>query len=352
MKAFFRKNILEMNGYTPGEQPKKQGIIKLNTNENPFPPSPKIKKFLTNFDISKLRLYPDPLCSELRELIAKKFKVKPSNVIVGNGSDDILNIITRCCSDEINPISYFEPSYSLYSVLAKIQAAKCIPIPLEKDFSIPKNIPDEIFKAKLIFITRPNAPSGNNFPKNIIKKICLKAKGIVLIDEAYADFAEDNCIDIAINMDNVIVCRTLSKSYSLAGIRLGFAIASENIISQMMKVKDSYNVCKLTQEIAKIAITDEVYFKKNIKKIIKNRTKLTNDLKDLNFKVIESQTNFLFTSPPEHYKMNAEQIYNYLKNNGIFVRHFKGKTTENYLRITVGTEEENKKLIDKLRLIQ
>lgn len=341
-----------MSGYVPGEQPQKSKIVKLNTNENPFPPTPKIKKFLINFDISKLRLYPDSLCSELRKLIAKKFQIKPSNIIVGNGSDDILNIITRCCADETNPISYFEPSYSLYSVLAKIQAAKCIPIPLEKDFSIPRKIPDEIFKAKLIFIVRPNAPSGNNFPKDIIKKICLKAKGIVLIDEAYADFSEDNCIDMAINMDNVVVCRTLSKSYSLAGIRLGFAIANENIISQMMKVKDSYNVCRLSQEIAKIAITDENHFKKNIKKIIKNRTKLIENLKNLNFNVIDSQTNFIFTSPPDNFKLNAEQIYNYLKKNGIYVRYFKGKVTENYLRITVGTEEENKKLIDNLKHIQ
>ena len=157
---------------------------------------------------------------------------------------------------------------------------------------------------------------------------------------------------MAINMDNVVVCRTLSKSYSLAGIRLGFAIANENIISQMMKVKDSYNVCRLSQEIAKIAITDENHFKKNIKKIIKNRTKLIENLKNLNFNVIDSQTNFIFTSPPDNFKLNAEQIYNYLKKNGIYVRYFKGKVTENYLRITVGTEEENKKLIDNLKHIQ
>lgn len=352
MKNLFRKNILEMSGYVPGEQPKKKNIVKLNTNENPYPPSPKIKKFLANYDISKLRLYPDPLCDQLRTLLAAKFAVKSKNIIIGNGSDDILNLIVRACCDESKrTLACFEPSYSLYPVLAQIQGANCIKIPLSEKFEIPENIPENAFNAALFMITRPNAPTSNTFPKKTINRICDQSSGIVLIDEAYADFADDNCVDLLKKHKNLIICRTLSKSYSLAGIRLGFAIANEEIISQMMKVKDSYNVCRLTQEIAKIAIADERHFKNNIQKIKNSRQKLIAKLRKIGFYVIDSQTNFIFTSPPENCEKSAENIFTELRHKKIFVRYFKGKLTNKFLRITIGTENENNKLISNLQKI-
>ncbi|HPN85077.1 MAG TPA: histidinol-phosphate transaminase [Victivallales bacterium] len=345
MKSFFRKDILEMSGYVPGEQPKEKGIVKLNTNENPFPPSRKIKKYLSTLDIGILRLYPNPESCELRKIIADKFAVKESNVIVGNGSDDILNMIVRCCTDKKKTMAYFDPSYSLYPVLAEIQGTECVKISLEKDFSIPTEIPRKGLDSSLFMITRPNAPTSNSFPKKRIREICSKSKGIVLVDEAYADFAEDDCIDLLGKYKNLVICRTLSKSYSLAGIRLGFAIASEEIISQMMKVKDSYNVNRISQEIAKIAILDNENFERNINLIKSNRKFLIDSLRKKGFKVIDSQTNFVFAAPPGKSGKNAKETYLHLKKNRVLVRYFPGKTTGKYLRITVGTKLELDKLI-------
>ncbi len=351
MKSLFRKNILSMSGYVPGEQPKQKNIIKLNTNENPYPPSPKIKHFLAKVEIDKLRLYPDPLCTELRALLAAKFALAPENIIIGNGSDDILNIITRVCAGENRSIACFDPSYSLYPVLAQMQEAECNLIPLDKNFEMPEIIPKKALNAALFMITRPNAPTGNNFPKEKIREICSQSSGIVVVDEAYADFADDNCLDLLGNHKNLIICRTLSKSYSLAGIRLGFAIADEAIIAQMMKVKDSYNVCRLSQEIAKIAIQDDAHFKRNLSKIRSNRGKLSSALVKMGFRVVSSQANFIFASPPENSEKSAEEIFLELRNKGIFVRYFKGKITENFIRITVGTEEQHNKLLVALSRI-
>ncbi len=348
MKTPFRKEIAGMSGYVPGEQPKERGVVKLNTNENPFPPSPRIKKLLDGFDPTLLRLYPDPECSGLRRVIAAKFAVREANVIVGNGSDDILNIITRCCADKNMPVAFFEPSYSLYPVLARMQGARCIKVPLDGNFSIPRKIPDAALSAPVFMITRPNAPTGNSFPKSRVEEICRKSKGIVFADEAYADFADDNCLDLLGKFNNLIVCRTLSKSYSLAGIRLGFAIASEGIIEQMMKVKDSYNVCRLTQEIAKIAMLDDRHFRKNVGTIRENRENLSAELKKLGFEVVDSQANFVFASPPED-GPSAHEIYLKLKARRVFVRYFPGERTGRHLRITVGTRDQITRLIHLLR---
>ncbi len=346
-KTYFRENIDRMDGYTPGEQPKDMRYIKLNTNENPYPPSPAVAKALKSFCSDKLRLYPDPMACELRKTIADIFRLKQENIIVGNGSDDILTIATRAFAGEKKSIACFEPSYSLYPVLAELQDCRCIKIPLKSndDFSIPANSAEKAKSAKLFYIARPNAPTGTLFPIGEIRKICRKFKGIVFVDEAYADFADDNCVGLLSEFPNLIIGRTLSKSYSLAGLRLGYALASEKIIEGLMKVKDSYNVGTLVQAVATAALKDRKYFNETKKKICRTREYLAESLCRKGFTVCTSQSNFVFAAPPDN---DGEGLYKRLKKNGILVRYFKGPVTGRYVRITVGTDSEIKTLLKKI----
>jgi histidinol-phosphate aminotransferase len=348
--TYFRKNIEEMQGYIPGEQPKTQSLIKLNTNENPYPPSPKVAECLNSVDYDKLRLYPDPAADKLREVIAKLYVYHRENIIIGNGSDDILTIAMRSFVGEKEKVACFETTYSLYPVLAKIQNAVIAKIPLsEKDnFEFPIQLLDDKSKlflsikdAKLFFITRPNAPTGTVFDIGLVEKFSSIFKGIIFIDEAYADFAETTCIDLVKKYPNVIIGRTLSKSYSLAGIRLGWGVANETVINGMMKVKDSYNINYITQKIAISALEDQFYFKKTISTIKKTRDHLSEKLINVGFKVIPSQSNFIFVSPPNG---NGKELFEYLRKNNILVRYFPGKLTGMYMRITIGTDQQ----IDKL----
>ncbi|MFZ2658614.1 MAG: histidinol-phosphate transaminase [Victivallales bacterium] len=343
-RSYFRQNIDAIDGYTPGEQPRDMKYVKLNTNENPYPPSPAVAKALKSFCSDRLRLYPDPLSCELRKTIADIFGLKSENVIVGNGSDDILTIATRAFAGENDAIASFEPSYSLYPVLAELQGCSCIKIHLkfDGDFSIPANSAEKAEAAKLFYIARPNAPTGTLFPIDEIRKICRKFKGVVFVDEAYADFADDNCVGLLREFPNLIVGRTLSKSYALAGLRLGYALASEKIIGGMMKVKDSYNVGMLVQAIAVAALKDRKYFNETKKKICRTRAFLVESLTGKGFKVCGSQSNFVFASPADK---DGEGLYRHLKKNGVLVRYFKGPVTGRYVRITVGTDSEIKTLL-------
>lgn len=346
-KSYFRENIDGMDGYTPGEQPKDMRYIKLNTNENPYPPSPAVAKALKSFCSDRLRLYPDPMACELRKTIADIFGLKSENIIVGNGSDDILTITTRAFAGENDSIACFEPSYSLYPVLAGLQDCRCIRIPLrfDGDFSIPANTIEKAKSAKLFYIARPNAPTGTLFPIEEIRKICRKFKGVVFVDEAYADFADDNCVGLLSEFPNLIVGRTLSKSYSLAGLRLGYALASGRIIEGMMKVKDSYNVGMLVQTVATAALKDRRYFNETRRKICRTREFLAKSLGAKGFTVCKSQSNFIFAAPPDN---DGEGLYKRLKANGILVRYFRGPVTGRYVRITVGTDSEIKTLLKNI----
>ncbi|HCE45834.1 MAG TPA: histidinol-phosphate transaminase [Lentisphaeria bacterium] len=343
-KSYFRNNIDAMSGYTPGEQPKDMKYVKLNTNENPYPPSPAVAKAMKSFCTDRLRLYPDPLACELRKTIADIFRLKPENIIVGNGSDDILTITTRAFVGEGEPLASFEPSYSLYPVLAELQACRCIKIPLryDGDFHIPPDSAEKAKDARLFYIARPNAPTGTLFPIDEIKKICRKFKGVVFVDEAYADFADDNCVGLLKEFPNLIVGRTLSKSYSLAGLRLGYALASREIIEGMMKVKDSYNVGMLVQALAVAALKDRKYFNETKKKICRTRAFLVKSLNEKGFEVCGSQSNFVFAAPPDN---DGGGLYRRLKKNGILVRYFKGPVTGRFVRITVGTDGEIRTLL-------
>jgi histidinol-phosphate aminotransferase len=345
-KSYFRPEIDAMSGYTPGEQPKVMDLLKLNTNENPYPPCPAVIDGLKNINSKRLRLYPDPTADKLRDTIAEVYCYERVNIIVSNGSDDMLTIAFRAFSDAQRQVAFLDPTYSLYPVLADLQGCKYIQIPLKEDFSINDDLLEKAAPANMLIITRPNAPTSNCIAINDMRKICSEFDGIVLIDEAYADFSADNCIDFVREFNNVIVSRTVSKSYSLAGLRLGFAIASTELISGMMKVKDSYNVNMLTQYLAEAAIRDQEYLSKTVDKIKASRTKLTNELKALGFKVFDSQSNFLFASPPDG---DGEKLFKALREQNILIRYFPGEATGKYIRITIGTEEQLQRLIDFLR---
>ncbi|OGV58123.1 MAG: histidinol-phosphate transaminase [Lentisphaerae bacterium GWF2_52_8] len=338
-----------MDGYTPGEQPKDKGIIKLNTNENPYPPSPGVQKALSELDFTRLRLYPDPVGTELRKAIAKRHGLEEKNVILGNGSDDILSMIFNAFAGENDLVASIDPSYSLYPVLAEIQGAAYRKIPLNnKDFSLAANSAATAADAKLFLLARPNAPTGNCFPKEDVAALCEDIPGIVVIDEAYADFARDNCADFVNRYPNVIISRTFSKSYSLAGLRFGYALASEEIIAGLMKVKDSYNVNWLTQLVALAAWNDKEDHDLVVKRIKKTRGFLIDDLSAIGFNVLPSEANFVFASPPDG---NGKGYFDALREQKIFVRYFPGKLTGKYVRITVGTSAEMKRLMEVTRSI-
>lgn len=344
--SFFREAIDRMSGYAPGEQPKRiGGWIKLNTNENPYPPSPAVAEALRCFNANSLRLYPTPDCREIREFLAELHGVEPENIIAGNGSDDILTIAVRSFVPEGGLTACPEPSYSLYPVLSGIQGAECLLIEIEDDFSLPADFAERAAGASLLLIPNPNAPTGNAFPKEILEKICSDFRGIVLIDEAYADFADENCMDTVGRYPNLIVSRTLSKSYSLAGARFGYAVASKDIIAGMMKVKDSYNVNALTQRVALAALKDQTYFAKTVAKIRATRKRLTNSLRSLGFDVPDSSANFVFAKPPDGC---GEKLYLTLKDRGVLVRWFSGANVSSRIRITVGTDEQMSKLLEAL----
>lgn len=334
--SYFRPGIDAMSGYTPGEQPKVPGLLKLNTNESPYPPSPGVKKAFESFDNARLRLYPDPVAQELREYIGGMFDLPAECVIAGNGSDDILNIAIRCFCDAERPAACLDPSYSLYPTLCGLQGAECIRIPLNEDFSLPVDLLAQANRANLLLIARPNAPTGNSCSRTILAEICRNFQGIVLIDEAYADFAADNCADFASRFSNVIVCRTFSKSRNLAGLRFGFALAHPKIIEGLMKMKDSYNVSMLTQVLALASLKDPAYFADCLAQIRLAREMLTLGLYDLGFRVVESETNFVFASPPDG---DGRRFFEELRKRNILVRYFPGPVTGKWVRITVGTTE-------------
>ena len=346
MKSYFRKEIDALAGYTAGEQPKIPNLIKLNTNENPYPPSPEVARVLKEFDIARLRRYPDPFADELRDIFAADCRVERDNVIVGNGSDDLLTICFRAFTSPEHPVAVFEPSYSLYPVLAAMQGAEVIRIPLEgKDFAYPADAVKLAGKANLLVITRPNAPTGTLCPRETVEKFCREFDGMVLIDEAYGEFAKDDCMELAATLDNVIVMRTFSKSLSMAGVRLGYAVAHKTVIEGLMKLKDSYNSDMLSQLVGKANYLDKEYRSKCINAIKRDRDKLYQDLVKLGFEIPESHSNFLFAAPPDG---DGEGCFRYLRENAVLVRYFKGPVTGRYIRITIGTPEENARVLELL----
>ena len=342
-KSYFRPEIDAMQGYVPGEQPKMQKLIKLNTNENPYPPSEKVLQALKDLDMKCLRLYPDPLADELCEMIAARWEIERNMVIAANGSDDLLTMVFRAFTSDKLGVSILDPTYSLYKILAQMQHAAVTKIQLVGDeFAMPSDILEQAKNSNLLIITRPNAPTGNSFAKTAMCEICEKFDGVVLIDEAYADFADDNCIDLVKKYSNVIVSRTFSKSYSLAGMRLGYAVGDARLIDGLYKLKDSYNVDLVAQTAARAAFGDEENLRKNCEAIKKTRNETCKALQDMGFSIVPSQTNFLFAAPPDG---DGEGYFKALRDEAIIVRYFPGERTGKYVRITIGLPEEMEKVL-------
>lgn len=345
---YFRKNIEEMAGYVPGEQPQDGVYIKLNTNENPYPPSPKVLATLKETINDKLRLYPDPSALNAKKKAAEIFNTKPERVMIGNGSDELLTIIVRCFVDEGDKIVYPYPTYLLYKTLSEIQNAKVCTVDFLEDYSLPEEI--LVKGATVTFICNPNSPSGTLIPVDKVSNIAGKIDGVIVVDEAYVDFADDNCLRLVDKHPNLIVLRTLSKSYSLAGMRLGFAVAQEDLVKGMMKVKDSYNVGRLSMVSAVAALDDQETFRGNVIRIKKTREHLINSLKKLGFFVYPSQANFVMIKCQS--ANNAKEIYQELKKRKILVRYIDQPKLDDCLRITVGTDEEINELLERLTEIK
>ena len=344
MSDYFRPNIDIMAGYVPGEQPKPDSqIIKLNSNENPYPPSSAVSEVLRNFDLEWLRRYPNPFAEEFRKAVSEALKVPADWIIVGNGSDEVLNLVIRACVEPGRKVVYPTPTYVLYRTLTQVQSAEIVEIPYSEDYRLPCK---ELIAANgaVTFIASPNSPSGH-VSQHELRELASKLSGVLVIDEAYVDFAEENALSLIEEFENTIAIRTLSKGYSLAGLRLGFGIANPQLLSGLYKVKDSYNIDAIACKIGAAAILDQAYNNACVQKVKRSRTKLATDLKQLGFQVRDSQTNFLLVHPPQG---NAEYLYQSLKEQGILVRYFPQSGINDQLRITVGTDEQNQVLIEAL----
>jgi histidinol-phosphate aminotransferase len=343
MKSF-RSAILRMQGYVPGFQPKEGGFIKLNTNENPYPPSQKVFEALKESFDASLRLYPDPMSDPLREEIAETLHISKDCIMVGNGSDELLNIAVRAILGKNDKLFITEPTYILYEVLAAMQEAKIIRCKLDQYFDFPKKI--NARDAKLVMISNPNTPTGKVFSPRVIEKLCRETKGFVLLDEAYADFSKENSMNLVKKYKNVMVTRSFSKSYALAGLRIGYLAARPEVIEEFMKLKDSYNVNRLSQAAALAALKDRAWFRETISRVIRDREMFSAELEKLGFSVIPSEANFIFVRHP---KIKALDLYQQLYDKKILVRHFNRERLREYLRISIGTHQE---MIKVLKVIQ
>lgn len=345
----WEKNIRKVVPYVPGEQPKRQDIVKLNTNENPYPPAPAVQRLLQTIDANQLRLYPDPTCSELVQAVADAYGVNKEQVFVGVGSDDVLAMIFMTFFNSDKPILFPNITYSFYDVWADMLRIPYRQIPLDEAFKIrPEDYRQE--NGGIIF-PNPNAPTGELMPLSEVEDIVAHNPDvIVVVDEAYIDFGGESALPLIETYDNVIVVQTFSKSRSMAGMRIGFAIASEELIRYLNDVKYSYNsytMDRVTLQLGKAAIEDKAYFEETTAKIIKTREWTKEQLRALGFVFGDSKSNFIFATHP---KLDAVKLFESLKEAGIYVRHFsKPEPVVPYLRISIGTDEEMMKLIAFLK---
>ena len=350
MNTRIRSSVRNMVPYVPGEQPNLPNIIKLNTNENPYPPSPAVARVLASVNADDLRLYPDPLCVQLRQSLASLYRCKPSQILVANGSDEALRLCADAFVENDGTIGYFDPSYSLYPVLAATRGFATKPVSLWPNLAWKM---DADYTASLFFLANPNAPTGMPFDKAKVKAFCEKFNGIVVIDAAYADFADEMCDDLAFSLPNVLVCRTLSKSYSLAGLRLGFLMGAESLIEALYKIKDSYPIDRLAQAVAIAAVEDQAWMRGNVAKIKATRIRLTRELRAMGWTVCDSAANFLWTKPgsAEHQLGDAAHIFKTLRAHSIVTRFWNAPNLSDYLRITIGTDEQIDALLAALKNI-
>ena len=356
------KCVRRLEAYTPGEQPKAKNVVKLNTNENPYPPSPKCAAVLKSFDLDLLRRYPDPEFSTLRQELAKLNRTRPENIFVGNGSDEVLALAAKAFVENDEQIGSLDPSYSLYKTLAAIRDVKWVGV----DFSRSRTADGKISSVGLRLPTRtislflwtnPNAPTGTLAEPKAIAAFAKRYKGVVLVDEAYADFSRTNCMSLATAAKNrnILVMRTFSKSYSLAGLRVGYCVGPKDLIAALYKVKDSYNVDAIAQSVALAAVKDQKWMKANVAKVVKTRRWFTAELERRGWDVLPSESNFVFARPPAPKGkrrlaacQKASVLFSALRERNIFVRYFSGPKTADRIRITIGTDVQMKKLLKAL----
>jgi len=342
--GYFRENIEKAEGYQPGFQPRQTDVVKLNTNENPYPPSPKVMEALAGIGPEQIRRYPDPEANSFRKAAAEVNDVGPDYIMCCNGGDELLTIAFRAFCEEKRPVAYPVPTYSLYPVLARLQNCEAIEIPFDSEFNLPAKLAAS--GASLTIVCNPNAPTGSLVSIDELASLADELRGVLLIDEAYVDFAEENCTALVKDFDNVIILRSMSKGYALAGIRFGYAIAQPVLIEGLMKVKDSYNVDAVAVAVATAAIKDQEYFRETVEKVKKQRQRLTEQLRVLGFEVPASYANFVLAKSGNY---QAGEIYDKLMQRNIYVRYFAYPELKDKLRITVGTAEQNDTLLSALK---
>ena len=352
MSKFLSREASRLAPYTPGEQPTDAQYIKLNTNESPFPPSPKVVKALSRAELLKLNLYSDPTCGQLVEAIAKRYELQPENVLTGNGSDEILAFAFRAFCGEGKPLAYADITYGFYKSQVALFGLEAKVIPLREDFTL--NVDDYMDFPGTIVIANPNAPTGMTVPRSDIQRL-LEAdpERVVIVDEAYVDFGGESCVPMIYRYENLLVVQTMSKSRSLAGGRVGFALGSPALISALNRVKYSfnpYNVNRLSIIAGAVAVEDEPYFQTCTAAVRNNRAWTVRELEELGFTVLPSSANFIFAKSD---KLPGGELYRKLKENGILVRWFDADRIRDYVRITIGSLEQMTTLVDEIaRLLE
>ena len=347
MSRFFSDKFAELKAYVPGEQPKEQRYIKLNTNENPFPPHPAVVKAAEEA-AGLLQLYPEPECTELRETLAERLKVSPDELIMTNGSDEILNFAFMAFCDKHIPAVFADITYGFYPVYGQVNQVPYREIPLQEDLTI--RIKDYFQTASTVFIANPNAPTGIALRREEIEEILQQNPyNVVVVDEAYVDFGAESCVPLIREYDNLLVTQTFSKSRSMAGARLGFGIANPEIIRDLKTIQYStnpYNIDRMTMAAGIACLQNDEYNMENCRTIMANREWTRNELEKLGFEVTPSKTNFLFARHPD---ISGEDLYLKLKERGILIRHFSVERIKDYNRITIGSRKDMETVVGVIR---
>ena len=345
-KGVVRKALQGFHPYVPGEQPPDgAGWVKLNTNESPLPPSTRVLEAIKAAADDSLRLYPSPTAAPAREAIARRFGLEPSQVTVGNGGDELIELCFRAFAGAGDTVAFLTPTYPLFEPLCRIHEAEASRHPTEDFAELPPSLgPDP---SPLKFIVNPNSPTGALFDAHHVQAVVAASSGVVAIDEAYVDFAPRSALDLLASRGNVLLLRTFSKSYGLAGMRIGFALGSRELIEALDSVKDSYSVDRLAIVAAVAAIEDEAHHRGLVEEVVRNRGELARSLRGLRFEVVDSATNFVFARPP----MPAAQVVAALRERQVLVRHYDREPIAGWIRITVGTREQHEKLLAGLEEI-
>jgi histidinol-phosphate aminotransferase len=333
---FIRPGVHKLAPYVPGEQPRGPRVVKLNTNENPYPPSPRALEAIALATTGELKLYPDPTATGLREKAASVYGLSPDQVLVGNGSDELLTMILRACVDPGDTVAFPVPTYSLYETLVGIQGGRCLCPAFPADFKLPLGALAEQGQ-KVTFVCNPNAPSGTLASLAELEILAAGLRGLLVVDEAYVDFASGSALSLLARHENVLVLRTFSKSFSLCGMRVGLAFAHPSVSAEIGKVKDSYNMNRLSQAAAIAALDDYAWMEENAARVRATRATLSRELAQRGFSVLPSQANFVLSRRPG---ADLGPLQRRLRDEGVLVRHFETHGLADALRVTVGTDEE------------